>query len=59
MKYIVTGGSGFIGSHILEYLVSKGHEVIIIHDLISGTGNNILRLKKQKNCSVENLSHSL
>jgi len=30
MKYVVTGGAGFIGSHITEYLVDHGHEVTVI-----------------------------
>jgi UDP-glucose 4-epimerase len=36
MKYIVTGGAGFIGSHLSEALVSQGHELVIIDDLSSG-----------------------
>jgi UDP-glucose 4-epimerase len=30
MKCIVTGGAGFIGSHISDFLISEGHQVIII-----------------------------
>jgi UDP-glucose 4-epimerase len=40
MKYIVTGGAGFIGSHIAEALVEK-HEVVIIDDLFSGKMRNL------------------
>ena len=41
MKCIVTGGAGFIGSHLAEQLVSFGHEVIIIDNLFSGSLENI------------------
>lgn len=36
MKIVVTGGAGFIGSHIVDGLVNEGHEVHIIDDLSSG-----------------------
>ena len=41
MKYIVTGGAGFIGSHLCEALAEKGHEVVVIDDLSSGKKENI------------------
>ncbi|MFA4876171.1 MAG: SDR family oxidoreductase [Methanoregula sp.] len=41
MKYVVTGGAGFIGSHIVEELVRRHHEVIILDDLFSGKRENI------------------
>jgi len=40
-KYIVTGGAGFIGSHIAEQLAQLGHEVVILDNLFSGTRENI------------------
>ena len=33
MKIIITGGAGFIGSHLAEYLVKKGHKIVIIDNL--------------------------
>ncbi|MCQ8893243.1 MAG: NAD-dependent epimerase/dehydratase family protein [Methanolinea sp.] len=30
MNYVVTGGAGFIGSHITEYLVGHGHDVTVV-----------------------------
>jgi UDP-glucose 4-epimerase len=48
MKYIVTGGAGFIGSHIAEYLSKKGHEVIIFDNLFTGKKQNIRHLLEKK-----------
>ena len=39
--YIVTGGAGFIGSHLAESLVNDAHNVVIIDDLSSGYEDNI------------------
>ncbi|MCR4278632.1 MAG: NAD-dependent epimerase/dehydratase family protein [bacterium] len=41
MKYLVTGGAGFIGSHIAEALLKQGHEVFIIDNLSTGKRGNI------------------
>jgi UDP-glucose 4-epimerase len=41
MKFIVTGGAGFIGSHLAEELIKRGFDVIIIDDLSLGIENNI------------------
>jgi len=40
-KYLVTGGCGFIGSHLVERLVSDGHAVVVLDDLSSGREENI------------------
>jgi UDP-glucose 4-epimerase len=44
MNYVVTGGAGFIGSHITEYLVHNGHDVTIIDNLSTGKRDNIRHL---------------
>ena len=49
MKYIVTGGAGFIGSHIVEELARKSHEVVIIDNLFSGKLENIAPFLKKDN----------
>jgi UDP-glucose 4-epimerase len=41
MKMLVTGGAGFIGSHVAEVLVDEGHEVVIIDDLSGGFKENL------------------
>jgi len=41
MRYLVTGGAGFIGSHITEELVRRGHSVIVLDDLSSGKEDNL------------------
>jgi UDP-glucose 4-epimerase len=48
MRYIVTGGAGFIGSHLCEALAGAGHEVAIIDDLSSGKKEFITPLLEQK-----------
>ena len=41
MKILVTGGAGFIGSHVCENLLERGHEVIVLDDLSTGTLVNL------------------
>lgn len=49
MKYIVTGGAGFIGSHIVEELARRDDEVVILDNLFSGRMENILPFLSRKN----------
>ena len=44
MKYLITGGAGFIGSHLAEKLVSLNHDVIVLDDLSTGSYSNLTRL---------------
>jgi UDP-glucose 4-epimerase len=45
MRYLITGGAGFIGSHLAEGLLERGHEVYVIDDLSTGSIDNIEHLK--------------
>ena len=45
MRYLITGGAGFIGSHLTETLLSRGHQVSILDDLSTGTTKNLNTIK--------------
>lgn len=47
MKILVTGGAGFIGSHVCENLLGRGHEVIVLDDLSSGKLVNLATVEKK------------
>src|SRR3954466_14748038 len=40
-SYLVTGGAGFIGSHLTDELVSRGHQVRVVDSLITGNRRNL------------------
>jgi UDP-glucose 4-epimerase len=47
MRYLITGGAGFIGSHLCEVLLARGHHVVAIDDLSTGRVDNINHLRSQ------------
>ena len=44
MRYVVTGGAGFIGSNTVDELVRRGHRVTVFDDLSSGKQHNLARI---------------
>jgi len=44
MRAIVTGGAGFLGSHLCDHLLSQGHDVVCLDNLITGDTDNIAHL---------------
>ncbi len=48
MRILITGGAGFLGSHLSERLLNDGHEVIVIDNLFTGRRQNIAHLLKNE-----------
>lgn len=62
MEVIVTGGAGFVGSHLTEFLISKGHYPVIVDNLTSGKFDYIKKFVKDGkaeffNIDIRNLNH--
>ena len=55
MRYLVTGGAGFIGSNTVDELVRRGHDVVVLDDLSSGKIENLARVKAR----IEFMEHSI
>ena len=49
MKYLITGGAGFIGSHLTEFFLKRGDEVSIVDDLSTGSWKNVAHLADNRN----------
>lgn len=58
-KVLVTGGAGFIGSNLVDKLINKGVEVIILDDLSTGKKENLHPKAKWFNVSLQNLDSGL
>src|SRR6266571_2908979 len=55
MRYLVTGGAGFIGSNTVDELVRRGHNVVVLDDLSSGKVGNLAGVQSK----IELLRHSV
>ena len=49
MKILITGGAGFVGSHLADKLIGEGHEITVIDDLSTGRYQNIEHLEGENN----------
>ena len=52
MRVLITGGAGFIGSHLCDLLLADGHEVIAVDNLITGNMDNIAHLERDSRFSL-------
>jgi len=57
MRILIAGGAGFIGSHLCDSLISRGHRVICLDNLLTGSMTNIAHLVK--NGSMEFVEHDV
>lgn len=53
-RTLVTGGAGFLGSHLCEFLLAKGHEVVVMDNLLTGSITNIEHLQGQNFKFIKN-----
>ena len=60
MKYLVTGGAGFIGSHLCEKLISRGDQIVILDNLSTSSASNMRGFEQEVKVVVDNiLSNSI
>jgi dTDP-glucose 4,6-dehydratase len=61
MRTIITGGAGFVGSHLCERFLAEGHEVVCVDNFITGNAENIEHLRKSDHFTFirHDISHPL
>mgnify|MGYP001276140951 CR=1 FL=1 len=55
---LITGGAGFIGSHLVEYLLSKNNKIIVLDNFSTGRAENLKKLPNRKNLKIYNVDIS-
>src|SRR5207244_2533720 len=61
MRTLITGGAGFVGSHLCERFLAEGHEVVCVDDFITGNAENIEHLRRSDHFTFirHDISHPL
>ena len=59
MRYLVTGGAGFIGSHLADSLVAKDHQVVVVDNLSTGSLNHLIKIKEKIEFSEGNILNKM
>ena len=54
MKVLVTGGAGFIGSHVVDRLLQEGHDVVVVDNLVTGKRKNVPKAAQFYKLDIEN-----
>ncbi len=57
MKFLITGGAGFIGSHLAEAYLQRGDEVCVVDDLSTGSLDNIKHLQEDQDLNRRFFCH--
>jgi UDP-glucose 4-epimerase len=55
VKYLITGGAGFIGSHLTERLITRGHQVVVLDNLSTGLASNLSKIKDEIQFELGNI----
>ena len=58
MRYLVTGGAGFIGSNTVDELVRRGHSVVVLDDLSAGKEENLAQDRKSTRLNSSHIQKS-